>query len=64
MINKNEKYLTDINVNTSIDEIKNILSLEHGESICIFIQREDKKTLSKRIYIYIFDKMILNLSEI
>jgi hypothetical protein len=51
---KNETYLRGINEKTTLIEIKNILSLETGESMNIFIKRDDEKTISKNILCLFF----------
>ena len=51
---KNETYLRGINEKTTLIEIKNILSLETGESMNIFIKRDDEKTISKNIFCLFF----------
>ena len=43
---KNEKYLNGIDANTSLIELKNVVSLETGESMSLFIKREDDKIIS------------------
>ena len=52
---KNEPLLSDIDTNLNLPELKNILSLEHGESMNVFIKRADDKIISWRtIFIYYF----------
>ena len=52
---KNEPLLNDIiEKNLNLNELKNILSLEHGESIKVFIKIINNEYISGKIFVFIF----------
>lgn len=45
---KNEPLLSDLDPNLSLAELREILSLEHGDSMKIFIRRADDQVFGKQ----------------
>jgi hypothetical protein len=58
ILNKNEPYLSGINEKTSLIELKNILSLETGESMNLFIKRDDGKIISIKNFNYFSNRLV------
>ena len=58
---KNEPLLNDIiEKNLNLNELKNILSLEHGESIKVFVKIINNEYISGKILFFIFLFKILD----
>ena len=54
LLKQSESLLNDLDSEVSLLELKNILSLEYGESMCVFIRRADNQVISN--YDILFQK--------